>query len=368
MPASKPHFPFAISVPLRDFAFAFPVRQNLRMLPSPMAPPDTKPVPKPSPIAWIVVVLGLAACATPWADPGIMLAVGVAAALLGLADQSSMPWTKRTSRLVLQACVVLLGLGMNLRELARAGGTGILFAIGTIALTFAAGLALSRLLKTSPKLTILLSSGTAICGGSAIAAVSTVIAASAADVSVAIGTVFLLNAAGLYLLPWIGEALHMSQEQFGVWAAVSIHDISSVVGAAKRFGDEALQTATAVKLSRALWIAPIAFVAGLWYRRTPEAQEAGQGSRKLAFPIPPFIILFIAASALRTVVPAIAPYHENYFKPIATHGMAAALFLIGLGLSRNALKAVGWRALTLGVLLWVVISVTSLIVVRQTIE
>ncbi|MEK6703429.1 MAG: putative sulfate exporter family transporter [Planctomycetota bacterium] len=333
-----------------------------------MAPPDTKPSPKPAPIAWVVVVLGLGACAAPWADPGLMLAIGVAAALLGLADQSTMPWTKPASRLILQACVVLLGLGMNLAELARAGGTGILFAVGTIALTFAAGLGLSRLLKTSPKLTILLSSGTAICGGSAIAAVSTVIAAPAAEISVAIGTVFLLNAAGLYLLPEIGYALHMSQEQFGVWAAVSIHDISSVVGAAKRFGDESLQIATAVKLSRALWIAPIAFIAGLWYRRTQEAREASGSRPGLAFPVPLFIILFIAASALRTYVPAIAPYHESYFKPIATHGMAAALFLIGLGLSRRALKAVGWRALTLGILLWVLISVTSLIVVRQTIE
>ncbi len=334
------------------------------MLPSHMA----KPAPKPTPIAWIVVILGLGACATPWASPGIMLAVGMAVALPGLADQSTMPWTKRASRLILQSCVVLLGLGMNLAELARAGGTGILFAAGTIALTFAAGLALSRLLKTSPKLTILLSSGTAICGGSAIAAVSTVIAASATEVSVAIGTVFLLNAAGLYLLPEIGTALHMSQEQFGVWAAVSIHDVSSVVGAARKFGEQSLQIATAVKLSRALWIVPIAFLAGVWYRRTSVSEGTTKKPAAFVFPIPLFIIFFVIASTIRTYMPDIGPLHENYLKPIATHGMAAALFLIGLGLTKKALAAVGWRALTLGVMLWVLISVTSLFVVRQTIE
>lgn len=335
-------------------------------------------------LAAAVVGLGLLACLTPpaWgiARAEVMLPAGIVLALIGLADSTLLPWTKPLSRAVLQTCVVVLGLGMNLRELAHAGGAGILFAAGTILVTFAAGFGLGRLLRLPGKLTTLMSSGTAICGGSAIAAVSTVIAAGPAEMAVATGTVFLLNAAGLYVLPWLGELMQMSHAQFGTWCAVSIHDVSSVVGAAKKFADahpdaelsargaDALTIATAVKLSRALWIAPICMAAGWWMGRV--APEAGAKKKGLweRFPVPLFIVLFVVASALCTLIPAIKPIHAGYLKPAAGQGMAFALFLIGLGISTRALKAVGWRALVLGVSLWVLISVSALVVVRGTID
>lgn len=335
-------------------------------------------------VAVVVVGLGLLACLTPpaWgiSRAEVMLPAGIVLALIGLADSALLPWTKPLSRAVLQTCVVVLGLGMNLRELAHAGGAGMLFAAGTILLTFGAGFALGRLLRLPGKLTTLMSSGTAICGGSAIAAVSTVIAAGPAEMAVATGTVFLLNAAGLYLLPWLGELMQMTHGQFGTWCAVSIHDVSSVVGAAKKFTDahpdaelaargaDALTIATAVKLSRALWIAPICMAAGWWMGRGASAEGAKPKSLWEKFPVPLFIVLFVAASALCTMIPGIKPIHTDYLKPAAGQGMAFSLFLIGLGISKKALKAVGWRALVLGVVLWVLISVTALLVVRATIE
>lgn len=329
-------------------------------------------------VAWAVVAAGAAACLTPWGRADVMLPAGIAAALLGLASTSSLPWTKSVSRIVLQTCVVVLGLGMNLRELVNAGAMGMLFAAGTIMLTFAAGFAMGRLLKLPGPVTTLMSSGTAICGGSAIAAMSTVIRATSAEIAVATGTVFLLNAAGLYVLPWLGDRMGMSHAQFGTWCAVSIHDVSSVVGAAKKFADahpdptlaegaDALTIATAVKLSRALWIAPICMAAGWWIGRRDV--EGAKKNKTLweKFPVPLFIVLFVAASAVCTLTPGITKVHAEYLKPAAGHGMAFALFLIGLGISVKALKEVGWRAFVLGLSLWLVISVAALAVVRGTI-
>lgn len=334
-------------------------------------------------IATVVVILGAAACLTPLGRADIMLPVGIVLALLGVADASILPWTKSLSRVVMQTCVVVMGLGMNLRDLAQAGGTGIIFAAGTIILTFAAGFLLGRVLALPGRLTTLMSSGTAICGGSAIAAVSTVIGAVPAEIAVATGTVFLLNAAGLYLLPWLGDLMQMSHAQFGTWCAISIHDVSSVVGASKTFvdahpptpemasGTDAWTIATAVKLSRALWIAPICMAAGWWLGRMDAA--AGKVPAKPRtlwekFPVPLFILLFIVASAVCTVLPQIKPYHTDFLRPAAGHGMAFALFLIGLGISKKAMAAVGWRALVLGVTLWLLISVVALVVVRATIS
>ena len=325
-----------------------------------------------------VVVGGAAMCVSPWGRADVMLPVGIAAALLGLADASRVPWTKSLSKVVLQTCVVVLGLGMNLRELGNAGAAGMLFAAGTIVLTFAAGLGLGRWLKLPGRVTTLLSSGTAICGGSAIAAVSSVIGATSAEIAVATGTVFLLNAAGLYLLPWLGALMELSHAQFGTWCAVSIHDVSSVVGAAKKFADahhdpdlasrgaDALTIATAVKLSRALWIAPICMAAGWWIGRSG-AGDSQAKSLWQKFPVPLFIVLFVAASAACTLWPAVKDVQVEYLKPAAGHGMAFALFLIGLGISRKALASVGWQAFVLGVWLWVLISVAALAVVRATI-
>jgi uncharacterized membrane protein YadS len=330
-------------------------------------------------IAMGLVAMGAAACLTPLGRADVMLPLGIALALLGVADAGMLPWTKTVSRVVMQACVVVMGLGMNLRDLADAGSTGIVFAAGTIVLTFAAGFGLGQMLRLPGKLTTLMASGTAICGGSAIAAVSTVIAAAPAEIAVATGTVFMLNAAGLYLLPWLGDLMEMSHAQFGTWCAISIHDVSSVVGAAKSFvdrnpptadmaeGADAWTIATAVKLSRALWIAPICMAAGWWLGRRGVEQGAKPRALWEKFPVPLFIVLFVVASAVCTAIPAIKPYHTEYLRPAAGHGMAFALFLIGLGISKKAIGQVGWRAFVLGVGLWVLISVVALVVVRVTI-
>ena len=332
-------------------------------------------------VAWyVVLMIGVAFCISPWRSPGAALAWGIIAAIAGLTDPSSAKWMQRIARVLLQTAVVLLGFKMDLAELARAGAQGLLFAIGTIVFVFVSGAIIGRWLKTTRNVTILVSSGTAICGGSAIAAVGPVIAASAAEMSVAIGTVFILNAAGLFVLPELGRWMHLSPAQFGTWAAVSIHDVSSVTGAAARFGGEALAIATAVKLSRAIWIAPVAAIAGWWVRRI---DSAGQSEDDEATPrpapirVPMFILLFIAASAVRTIWPRIAPgagltadgafVFDHYIKSPALALMSMSLLLIGLSLNRKTLAEVGWRAFALGVSLWVLISIVSLIVVRHTV-
>jgi uncharacterized integral membrane protein (TIGR00698 family) len=294
------------------------------------------------------------------------LAAGIILALAGLVHPGA--GAKRFSRTLIQVCVVLLGFRMDLRALVKAGSTGLAFAITTIVVTFALGALLGRALKTNGKLTTLLSSGTAICGGSAIAAVSTVIGASSAQISVATATIFMLNGAALYLFPWLGSLMHLTPAQFGAWAGIAIHDISSVVGAAQTYDslhpavtgthpDTATDIATVVKLSRVLWIVPICIVAARVMRATaPQSSETGRASK---LPIPWFIALFILASAVRTALPQLKD-HEYVFTAIAKSGMALALFLIGACLSRKALAEVGWRPLALGICLWLFIATAAL--------
>ena len=211
------------------------------------------------------------------------------------------------------------------------------------------------------KLCTLISSGTAICGGSAIAAVGSTIRASGTHMSVAIGVVFILNAIGLWVFPSLGHALNLSQHQFGVWSAVAIHDVSSVVGAASAYGKEALEVATAVKLSRTLWIVPVAIVAAWFFRK----ELAGKESHS-RLPVPWFILLFVLASVVGTSL--MAPGLAHGLSDAARRGMNIALLLVGLGLSRKALASVGVRPLVLAVALWVFISVVALAVVRATIQ
>jgi uncharacterized integral membrane protein (TIGR00698 family) len=295
-------------------------------------------------------------------------------ALFGLAAFPTL--AKKWARLLIQIGVVLLGFKMDLREVLKAGSVGIAFAAGTILLTFVLGYLIGRALKIDRKITTLLSSGTAICGGSAIAATGAVIAATQAQISVAIGTVFVLNAIGLYIFPPLGHWMDLTATQFGTWTAVAVHDISSVVGSARFFdeisktGTTALETATAVKLSRALWIAPVAFIAGRWHRRLDAgagAQPGGDGPRRgKGAPIPWFIGLFLLAAGARTAfepVAQLAPTLEIAGKQALT----LALLLIGLGLSRKAIASVGWRPMALGVVLWIAISLVALVVVKQTI-
>ncbi len=215
------------------------------------------------------------------------------------------------------------------------------------------------------KTTTLISVGTAICGGSAIAAVSSVIAASEAEIAVSIGTIFLLNAVALYVFPFAGHLLHLSQAQFGLWAGVAIHDISSVVGAGLSYGPDALQTATAVKLSRTLWIVPLtlAIAFGLG-RRTREGAGAEDSHRakKFKIAVPWFIGLFLLASLLRSYVPAVSIWSPQ-LSEIARRGMILVLFLIGTSLSLRALRVVGWRTMVAGLVLWLFISVASLLAI-----
>ncbi len=326
---------------------------------------------------------------TPWASAPIALGLGMALALLNLTAWESQG--KKASRLLIQWSIVLLGFSINLSEVARAGTSGVVFAAGTIMGTFAVGIALGRVLGTPRDVTTLICAGTSICGGSAIAATGAAIRAQAAPMSAALAAVFTLNAIALYAFPPIGRALALSQEQFGTWAAVAIHDMSSVVGAGKAYGDEALKVATVVKLARVLWIVPVAMTAGYLAARAHDSSGKQAPSQswhqRLAAVLPWFIALFLLASVVRTFVPAISatrwtvdeiadaptwagqPIYTlaDVFKAVAKQAMVLALLLIGAGLSRKALASVGWRPFALAGVLWVLISIVALVVVRATI-
>jgi uncharacterized integral membrane protein (TIGR00698 family) len=291
-------------------------------------------------------------CVTPWASPPIALALGLALALtLGhpFASRNS-----KATKLLLQTSVVLLGFGMNLQKVVEAGRTGIVFTIVTIVGTLVLGFLIGRAMNISRTTSHLISSGTAICGGSAIAAVGPVVNASDEEMSVALGTVFILNSIALFIFPMIGHRLGLTQPQFGVWAAIAIHDTSSVVGAAAKYGTEALQIATTVKLTRALWIVPLTLATAFFFKR-----------KSARVTIPWFILWFVVASVMRTYVGAPAEVWST-LTMLARIGLTITLFLIGAGLSRKSIAAVGARPLLLGILLWIVISSVSLFAVMRT--
>lgn len=289
-------------------------------------------------------------CLTPWCSPPIALALGLAFALT-----AGSPFkTSKATKILLQASVVGLGFGMNLQRVIAAGRTGILFTLATIIGTLLLGYAIGRAMRISSGTAHLISSGTAICGGSAIAAVGPVIGASDEEMSVSLGTVFILNSIALFVFPMIGTALQLTQNQFGVWSAIAIHDTSSVVGAAAAYGAEALQVATTVKLTRALWIVPLALGTAVAFRRN-----------KAKVAIPWFIFLFVLASVVRTYVAAPVELFE-WLVRLARIGLTVTLFLIGSQLSRQSLAKVGVRPLILGVVLWIVISAAGLWAVRAT--
>jgi uncharacterized integral membrane protein (TIGR00698 family) len=318
-------------------------------------------------LRWALFAAALLFCVSPWASPPLALTAGLTLALL--VEHPFPQAGKRIALLLLKACVVLLGFGMNQGIVLRAGADGLLFAAVGIAVTLLLGVFVGRRLRIHDRTSALISAGTAICGGSAIAAVGSVVEAEEAEMTVALGTVALLNALALYLFPLIGHALHLSQTQFGTWAGVAIHDISSVVGAASGYGPSALQTATAVKLSRTLWIVPVAFGAALALRVPCGSDPArAAGPRSPRVPVPWFIGLFLLASLARTAavpgVDRLAPAIGH----LAATGMTLALFLVGAGLSRQALRTVGWRPLLLGLMLWVCISAGALLVILRTIS
>lgn len=252
---------------------------------------------------------------------------------------------------LLKIAVVGLGFGMNLKETLSAGKEGFLLTVFSISITLILGYFLGRLLKMNRKTSHLISSGTAICGGSAIAAVSPIINASEKDISISLGVIFLLNSIALLIFPPIGHLLELNQHQFGLWCAIAIHDTSSVVGAAYTFGEEALKVATTVKLARALWIIPLSLLSVFLFK--------GKGK---SVKIPYFIFLFILAIILNSYL-AIPEVLTNGITSISKSLLVLTLFLIGAGLSLEKIKSAGWKPMILGVSLWVFISVSALFVI-----
>ena len=291
-------------------------------------------------------------CLSPLGSPPLALLIGL---VVALTVGNPFPSLKgRPTKILLQSSVVLLGFGMNLQTVYRAGRQGILFTIASIFGTLLLGYLVGRLLNVGEKTSALISSGTAICGGSAIAAVGPVIHASDEEMSVSLGTVFVLNSVALFLFPVIGHLLSLSQSQFGTWSAIAIHDTSSVVGAASVYGAEELGVATTIKLARALWIAPVSLLFLYIYRGKSE-------EKKGTFTIPWFIAFFLMAVIVRSYSASVVqPSIFDALVNLAKAGMTVTLFFIGSSLSRKTLKAVGVRPLLLGVMLWIFISVISL--------
>ncbi len=302
------------------------------------------------------IVFPIAAFATllPFVSPGIALMLGICIALtLGNA------YLFTTARLItplLQMSVIGLGAGMNLVEVGHAGAHGFFYTVIGIALTMTVGLALGRLIRTERDTSLLVTVGTAICGGSAIAAIAPVMRARSHEVSVALATVFFLNAVALFIFPWIGHQFTLSQTQFGFWSALAIHDTSSVVGAAMQYGARALEIATTIKLTRALWIVPMTLAVGMVWNRGNADAPAGKAKR------PWFILGFLAAAALVTWVPALKPAGHMVFAG-AQRSLVVTLFLIGSGLSRGALQMVGRRPLIQGFVLWVLMGSGTLVAI-----
>lgn len=294
-------------------------------------------------------------CLSPFGSPPVALALGLA---IALAVGNPFPaLAGKPTRLLLQSSVVLLGFGMNLDAVYKAGKDGILFTVATILGTLLLGYLLGRWLSVREKTSALIASGTAICGGSAIAAVGPAVNAEPEEMSVSLGTVFILNSVALFLFPLFGHVLGMTEHQFGIWAAIAIHDTSSVVGASQAYGQEAMTTATTVKLARALWIAPVALIFAFIYRKK-------DADTKTKVSIPWFIFLFLAAATVRTYSPSIIlPSIFDSLVNLAKAGMTVTLFLIGASLSIKTLKAVGVRPLIQGIILWIVISSVSLFAV-----
>ena len=295
-------------------------------------------------LGYVPRLSAVASCVT----PPVALFLGLAFALL--CGQAYPKFNKKVSKKLLQYSVVGLGFGMNLQASLASGKEGMLFTIVSVIGTMLMGIFIGRkMLKLSRDTSYLISSGTAICGGSAIAAVGPVIKAKESDMSVALATIFVLNAIALFVFPVLGQWLGLSQQEFGTWAAIAIHDTSSVVGAGAAYGEEALQVATTIKLTRALWIIPLALVTSVIFR---------SGDKKVS--IPWFIVWFIVAILINTYLLDGVPLVGQAISGFARKGLIITMFFIGASLSTDVLKAVGVKPLVQGVLLWLLISIGSL--------
>jgi uncharacterized integral membrane protein (TIGR00698 family) len=296
----------------------------------------------------LLFIAGLAFVLTPWVSPPLALSLGLVFGLTMMHPFHS--FSRSMSKILLQVCVVGLGFGMNLHEVLEVGRSGFLYTFLSICFVLAAGWALGRLLKVGQASSYLIAVGTAICGGSAIAAVGPVIEATDEELSVSLGTIFILNSVALLIFPAIGRAAGLTPEQFGLWAALAIHDTSSVVGAGIKYGAGALSVATTVKLARALWIAPIALA-------TAACKRSGA-----AINWPWFILLFIAATMVNTYLPGGSSLYTQIVM-LSKIGLIVTLYLIGSNISRATLQIVGVRAFLQGTLLWVIVTGLSLALV-----
>jgi uncharacterized integral membrane protein (TIGR00698 family) len=293
--------------------------------------------------------IGIIVSASGLIGPPLALAAGLA---FGLSTVHNFHCEGRNlSKFLLQAAVVCLGFGMNLKEVTHAGASGFMYT--AISITFALGLGvlLGKLLQVGKTQSLLISFGTAICGGSAIAAMGPVLMANEEEMAVSLGTVFVLNSVALLTFPFIGHLAHFTQTQFGLWAALAIHDTSSVVGAGAKYGPTALAVGTTVKLARALWIVPLAIATAMLTKSNAKVRW------------PWFILYFCVAAVVASYVPRYAPRSVELFSALNRLGRAAltvVLFLIGTGITRNTLKEVGLRPLIQGVTLWIVVASLSL--------
>jgi len=294
----------------------------------------------------IVFISLLLLCLTPFVSPPFALFLGIVTAQW--IGHPYLHLNHKITHLLLQFSVVGLGFGMNVHTALQAGKEGLVFAVISIIGTLIIGHFLGKSLKMDRKTAHLISAGTAICGGSAIAAISPVIKAEEKQVSIALGTIFILNSLALFVFPVIGHFLNLSQSQFGIWSAIAIQDTSSVVGAASRYGNEALQIATTVKLTRALWIIPVALLSSWLFK--------AKGAK---IKIPYFIGLFILAIILNTYFPFVNKL-GIHIVAISKIGLTITLFLIGSGLSKQVISTVGFKPILQGIILWVIISLGGL--------
>lgn len=338
---------------------------------------------------WLMLVLMLvpyemfSATGDPLITPAIALFLGL---MFAFVFGTPCPkFNKKLSKYLLQASVVGLGFGMNLIDSLKSGADGMLFTVVSVVLVMVAGVFLGRMMKINEKSSYLISSGTAICGGSAIAAVGPVLKANENEMAVSLGVIFILNAVALFIFPPLGHFFDMSQNQFGTWAAIAIHDTSSVVGAGDAYGAEACEIATLIKCTRALWIIPLAFFT-MWYFGRKE-RAARQPGEKRKVNIPWFIFYFILAMIVNTYTPDVLSWLEgkvSFIKSshvlpeiqdfyhaivlVAKKALVVVLFAIGASLSLSVVRKVGAKPLLLAILLWVIIGVSSFFVVYFTVQ
>lgn len=297
-----------------------------------------------------IFFLGVILTASGFVSPPIALLAGIAYGF-SFAHLYHLD-SKNLSHFLLQAAVVALGFGMNLHQVVHAGKAGFLYTAISISVALLLGWLLGRLLNVSKKASFLITAGTAICGGSAIAAIAPITQPDEEEMAMSLGTVFILNSVALLLFPTIGLALHLTQTQFGLWAALAIHDTSSVVGASAKYGAQALQIGTTVKLARALWIVPVAAITAFSTRS------------KTRIRWPWFILLFCLAAVANTYLPIGAAAY-SVFSSLGRIGLTVVLFLIGSSLSKETIRKVGVRPFLQGVFLWAIVATTSLFAIRM---